>query len=131
MFLTIKISQMSYKNIPFDRRRAESLNIMTKYPDKIPIIVQVGRGAKDVPLLDKNKFLAPKNMTMAQFLYTVRRRINLPAEKALFIFCGDALPTTATQIMDLYHNYADPDGFLYMTYTSESTFGGSMLSPYV
>lgn len=114
---------MSYKNIPFERRRAESISIMTKYPGRIPIIVQMGRGAKDVPPLDKNKFLAPMNMTMGQFIYTVRRRINLTAEKALFIFCGDALPTTATQISELYQSFADTDGFLYMTYTSESTFG--------
>jgi GABA(A) receptor-associated protein len=114
---------MSYKNIPFERRRAESINIMSKYPGRVPIIVQVGRGAKDIPPLDKNKFLAPMNMTMGQFIYTVRRRINLSAEKALFLFCGDTLPTTATQMGELYQYHADPDGFLYMTYTSESTFG--------
>jgi GABA(A) receptor-associated protein len=114
---------MSYKNIPFERRRAEAQNIMSKYPDRIPIIVQMGRGAKDVPMLDKNKFLAPKHMSVGQFLYTVRRRINLPAEKALFLFVADTLPTTATTMIDLYSNYAEPDGFLYMYYTSESTFG--------
>ena len=83
----------------------------------------MGRGAKDVPPLDKNKFLAPKNMSMGQFIYVVRRRISLPAEKALFLFCGDALPTTATHMAQLYQDFADTDGFLYMTYTSESTFG--------
>lgn len=114
---------MSYKNIPFERRRAESINIITKYPDRIPVIVMQGRNAKDIPLLDKNKFLTPKNMSVGQFLYVVRRRINLPAEKALFLFCGDMLPTTATQMAELYQNHADTDGFLYMTYTSESTFG--------
>ncbi len=114
---------MSYKNIPFERRRAEAQNIMSKYPDRIPIIVQMGRGAKDVPPLDKNKFLAPKNMSMGQFIYVVRRRINLPAEKALFLFVADILPTTATTMLELYGTYAEPDGFLYVYYTSESTFG--------
>ena len=83
----------------------------------------MGRGAKDVPPLDKNKFLAPRNMTMGQFIYVVRKRINLTAEKALFLFCGEMLPTTATYMAQLYQDHADTDGFLYMTYTSESTFG--------
>lgn len=114
---------MSYKNIPFERRRAEAQNIMSKYPDRIPIIVQAAKNAKDVPMLDKNKFLAPKAMTLGAFLYVVRRRINLPPEKALYLFCADTLPTTSQTVIELYGSYAEPDGFLYIYYASESTFG--------
>jgi GABA(A) receptor-associated protein len=106
-----------------EQRIDECQRIMNKFPDRIPIIVKKASKAADAPDLDKNKFLAPKAMTVGQFLYVVRRRMNLPPEKALFIFVENTLPTTATLISDLYYNHRARDGFLYMQYSSESTFG--------
>ncbi len=106
-----------------EQRILECQRITAKFPDRIPIIVQKASKATDVPSIDKNKFLAPKGMTVGQFLYVVRRRLNLPPEKALFVFVKDMLPTTAELMSNLYYNYRDPDGFLYMHYSSESTFG--------
>ena len=31
---------------------------------------------------------------VAQFMYIIRRRINLPSEKAMFLFVNKVLPTT-------------------------------------
>ncbi len=106
-----------------EQRVNECQRIMSKFPDRIPIIVQKASKATDAPDLDKSKFLAPKAMTVGQFLYVVRRRMNLPPEKALFIFVDNILPTTATPISDLYYSHRARDGFLYMSYSSESTFG--------
>ncbi len=106
-----------------EQRIQECQRIMAKFPDRIPIIVQRAPRAADVPNIDKNKFLCPKSMTMGQFIYVVRRRMSLPPEKALFLFVDNSLPTTSQAISDLYYNHRNRDGFLYMTYASESTFG--------
>ena len=108
---------------PFVNRVAEYERIRQRFPGRLPIIVERATRATDAPPLQKQKFLAPESMTVGQFLYVLRRNMNLPAEKALFIFCGDMLPTTATLMRELYETNRDKDGFLYLTYSSESTFG--------
>lgn len=108
---------------PLERRAAEAARIKERYPGRIPVIVEPAARAADVPPIDKSKFLVPGNMTVGQFLYTLRKRLALPAEKALFLFVGSTLPTTATLISQLYEEHADGDGFLYLSYSGESTFG--------
>ena len=108
----------------FQSRVEDFERIRQRFPGRIPIIVEKASRATDAPPLAKQKFLAPDAMSMGQFIYVIRRSMNLPPEKALFVFCGDILPTTATPMRELYHNYRDQDGFLYLCYSSESTFGG-------
>lgn len=60
---------------------------------------------------------------MGQLVYVVRRRLSLPAEKSLFLFVNNSLPTTSTLVSQLYAAHQDEDGFLYLTYSGESTFG--------
>lgn len=76
--------------------------------------------------IDKNKFLVPGDLTVSQFVFVVRKRLALAPEQSLFIFCSGTLPTTGTLLRELYSTYADPDGFLYLLYAAENTFGGGM-----
>ena len=77
----------------------------------------------DAPEIDKKKYLVPHDLTVGQFTFVIRRRIQLEAEKALFIFCKNALPPNAALLSDVYAEHKDADGFLYMTYSGENTFG--------
>jgi GABA(A) receptor-associated protein len=105
-------------------RIAESERIRQRFPGRVPIIVEKASRAADVPSLPKCKFLAPEHMNVGQFIYVIRKNLSLPPEKALFLFVGDILPTTATLMSELHFYHKDPhDGFLYMKYSSESTFG--------
>jgi GABA(A) receptor-associated protein len=107
----------------FETRAAEACRIREKFPGRIPVIVE--RAAKDKLLapIDKNKFLVPAELTMGQFIFVIRKRITLASEKALFVFCNNSLPTTGSLMRELYGQYCDADGFLYMTYCGENTFG--------
>ena len=78
-----------------------------------------------MPQIDKNKFLVPGDLTVSQFVFVVRKRLALGAEQSLFLFCAGTLPTTGTLLRELYATYADPDGFIYLLYTAESSFGGT------
>lgn len=53
----------------------------------------------------------------------VRKRIKLSPEKAIFIFINNVLPPTAALMSKIYDEYKDEDGFLYVQYSGENTFG--------
>ncbi len=108
----------------FEQRLNESTNIKNKFPDRIPVIVEVALSAsRDLPKIDKNKFLVPGDLSLGQFIFIIRRRLILPPEKALFIFVNNNLPLTSNLMREIYGNYKDDDGFLYIKYASENTFG--------
>lgn len=109
----------------FQARVEESTRIMNKYPDRLPIICEksIDRKNSDLPTLDKTKYLVPVDLTISQFLYVIRNRMKLPAEKAVFLFVGNTIPSCSTPLTQIYHKYKDADGFLYITYTGENIFG--------
>ena len=103
-------------------RIGESSRILTKYPDRIPVICEKGNG-RDNPDIDKNKYLVPNDLTIGNFLLVIRKRIKLESHEALFLMTNGSIPPTTAIFKDLYHRYKDSDGYLYMTYTKENTFG--------
>ncbi|KAL2628278.1 hypothetical protein AAZX31_07G242400 [Glycine max] len=127
MFLCLKFSETMAKSPfklehPLERRQAESARIRDKYPDRIPVIVEKAERS-DIPDIDKKKYLVPADLTVGQFVYVVRKRIKVSAEKAIFVFVNNTLPPTAALMSSIYEENKDDDGFLYMTYSGENTFG--------
>jgi len=79
---------------------------------------------KDLPMITQKKFLFPKSFTVGQAVSVLRRRIpELTPEKATFIFAGDAVPTNSATLASIDEQNCDEDGFLYLTYGEENTFG--------
>lgn len=110
------------KTNDYSKRLSESTNIKTKYPDRIPIIVEKYKGST-LPDIDKCKYLVPKDMNLGQFVYIIRKRIKLESNQALFVTINGVLGSPSTTIAELHDNQKDEDGFLYVVYTSENTFG--------
>ena len=104
-------------------RKEEAHRILEKYPDRVQIVVEKKKELDGIIDLDKHKYLVPKDMTLGQFVYVIRRRIKLKPEKAIFVFVNNILPPVAQLISQLYEEHKDEDGFLYLTYGSENTFG--------
>ncbi|CAA2993356.1 Ubiquitin-like superfamily [Olea europaea subsp. europaea] len=90
----------------------------------VQVIVEKA-GRSDVPDIDKKKYLVPADLCIGQFVYVVRKRIKLSAEKAIFVFVDNILPPSASLMSKIYEDHKDEDGFLYMTYSGENTFGSS------
>ncbi|KAI9630209.1 hypothetical protein KEM48_012242, partial [Puccinia striiformis f. sp. tritici PST-130] len=107
---------------PFEKRKAEAERIRQKYPDRIPVICEKA-DRTDIPTIDKKKYLVPSDLTVGQFVYVIRKRIKLAPEKAIFIFVDEVLPPTAALMSAIYEEHKDEDGFLYVTYSGENTFG--------
>ena len=116
------------KKHTFQQRKEESTKIIKKYDDRIPIIVTKDPKCATLNDINKNKFLAPSDLTLGQFLVVIRKRINLQESEALFVFVNEStLATTASTIGQLYEDYQDEDGFLYFLYCSENAFGTSSM----
>ena len=102
-------------------RVGEASRILRKYPDRVPIILE--KSGNEVPDIDKKKYLVPADLTIGQFCYVIRKRLKVNSEKAIFIFVNDKIPPTSSMISLIYDENKDKDGFLYVTYSGENTFG--------
>lgn len=109
----------------FEDRLKESEEIIKKYPSRIPLIVEKLSNKNDniIPNIDKNKYLVPEDLTVGQLIYVVKKRIKMTPEKAIFIFCNDKLLNSSLNMRQVYNENKDKDGFLYIIYSGESTFG--------
>ena len=95
---------------------------MNKYPMRVPIIVEKC-SKSTINDIDKNKYLVPKDLNMNQFVYIIRKRINLDKSQSIFIMVNNSLCPSNTPMGVVYETHKDKDGFLYIKYTSENTFG--------
>jgi len=98
---------------------------MAKYSDRIPIICEKLASDNDVPDIDKHKFLVPRDLTVGEFMCVIRKRIRLQPGDALFLFVGEFnnIPPSNMVMNSIYDRYKNSDGFLYITYSRENTFG--------
>jgi GABA(A) receptor-associated protein len=105
-----------------EKRKEVADRIKSKYPDRIPVIVEKAPKS-DAPDIDKKKYLVPADITVGKFVFEIRKHMKLSPEKAIFLFVNNTLPPTADLIANIYERYKDEDGFLYITYSGENTFG--------
>tara|TARA_B100001094_G_scaffold331602_1_gene400531 strand:+ start:1712 stop:2071 length:360 start_codon:yes stop_codon:yes gene_type:complete len=106
----------------FDDRLKESSKILNKYTDKIPVIIERYK-TKNLTNIDKKKYLLPKEITVGQLLFIIRKKISLSSEQAIYLFSENDLLSSNTLIIDLYNKHKDDDKFLYLFYDTENTFG--------
>jgi GABA(A) receptor-associated protein len=112
------------KQHSLQERRDESLRVLEKYQDRVPIVCERSpTAAKDCPQIDKMKYMVPFDLSIGQFIWVIRKRMHLPPEKALFLFINGFIPTSSSIIGEVYESHKSDDLFLYITYSLENTFG--------
>jgi GABA(A) receptor-associated protein len=115
---------MSFKNLySLNQRKNECEKILLKYPNRIPIICEKNYNSINAPDIDKHKYLVSRDLTLGQFMHIIRQRMNLSAEVGLYIFISGFIPTNSQFLSNLYVDFRDDDGFLYIIYDIENTFG--------
>ena len=116
---------MGYKERKsLEERKKETDDILKKYPDRIPCILEKSIGnSNELPNIDKEKFLVPGDLRMSQFMFVIRKRINIRPEQAIFIFCNGQILLNQSEIKDIYNKNKHEDNYLYLQYSGESTFG--------
>jgi GABA(A) receptor-associated protein len=114
-----------FKTLDINKRKMESVRLLKKFPDRIPVLVKPGNTI--TPVIDKCKYLVPSDMSIGEFVNIIRKRVKLDSSKAIFIFVNNVLPTTSATMKSIYEQHAESDGFLYITYSVENTFGSNVL----
>jgi GABA(A) receptor-associated protein len=114
----------------FSKRKLESQRVLSRYNDRIPVICEKAPSQPlSLPQIDKEKYLVPSDLTMGQFMYVIRKRLKLPSEQALYFVIGGEIPSQSELITFYYDNKQNKDGFLYVQYLSENTFGEHIFTP--
>ena len=117
-----RLSTPFKKAYALEKRKEEARRIITKYPDRIPVICE--RKTLDAPELDRKKYLVPKDLTLGNFMYIIRKRVKISPEKSLYLFIDGNIVTLTTLMSVVYEQYMNKDdNFLYIEYATESTFG--------
>jgi GABA(A) receptor-associated protein len=114
----------SFKNrYPFKQRKQDCEQILLKYPDRIPVLCEKYPYSKNAPDIDKHKYLVGYDLTIGQFMAVIRKRMNLKPEVGLYIFINGLIPSNSALVQHLFLDFKDNDGFLYIEYDVENTFG--------
>lgn len=120
-----KIENLNWKDYKlkksFNERVSECQLILKKYPDKIPIIVN--ECSDDLKDKIKRKMLLQSDMTVSNYLYSIRQKFKIKPEESFLLFVNGKIPTSTTLLYELYNNHKDKDGFLYISIIKENVFG--------
>ena len=111
------------QRVSLNDRKINSERIMSQHPDRIPVVVECSDQLQAEHPLKKNKFAVPYDLTLAQFLFVIRKHMKLQPEYAIFAIINNRLHPTTSPIGSIYAQEKMEDGFLYIDIFQESTFG--------
>ena len=115
------------KSTPLEERKKKSFKMTSLYPDRIPVIVEMSPSSASyntyTTASHKIKYLVPYDITMGQFIKILRDKLKLESSVALFFFINNKVFPITSLIGNIYKENADEDGFLYIEFCEESTFG--------
>lgn len=109
------------QRLSLDQRRIQFARVADRRPKYVPVILEPG--TRQTRACDKEKFLVPNDLSVAQFAYVVRKRLKMDSAEALFLLVERRMASATTTFASLYASNACEDGFLYVTYTFENAFG--------
>uniref|UniRef100_A0A3Q1GG79 Microtubule-associated protein 1 light chain 3 gamma, like n=1 Tax=Acanthochromis polyacanthus TaxID=80966 RepID=A0A3Q1GG79_9TELE len=122
--------EKSMEMMPFKQRKClatrkdEVCSIRSKFPNKLPVIVERYIREKTLPLLDKTKFLVPFDRLSDCLPF--RNKIALDSTQALFLLVAEkSMSCMSSSMGEVYSQHRDTDGFLYITYASQEMFGAA------
>ena len=73
--------------------------------------------------MDSERLLVPGDFTVGNLSTIIRNRIKISAQQSIFLFVNNALLPANQPLSTVYQQRKDPDGFLYVLYSGENTFG--------
>ena len=115
------------KSTPLEERKKKSFKMTSLYPDRVPVIVEMSPSSASyntyTTASHKIKYLVPYDISMGQFIKILSDKLKLAPSIALFFFINNKVSPITSLIGNIYKESADEDGFLYIEFCEESTFG--------
>lgn len=106
-----------------ERKRLASI-LLEKYLDRVPVLVD--RGTTKDPFPRKSKYIIDGTTTFGALIATIRKQMVIPAGSGLFAYTlNHKMITGSNLVVTVYNEFKSDDGFLYILYTLENTFGSS------
>lgn len=105
------------KKQPLEMRQKNSRSILDKYENRKPLIITDEK--KNI-----HKILPQDSHTVSVILIPLRKKMKIHPTDSIYLFINNKImPNPADKILNLYNEYKDEDGFLYMDVRKENTFG--------
>lgn len=121
--------ESKYRGQTFEQRLWSASQLKIKYQDRVPVVVLPYKSYPVQRRMSQEKFLVPVDITVAQFLLILRKKMTLKPEETLFLFAESAggkkksLLSATDTIGTVYDSCHEPDMFLYLVYSQEDAFG--------
>ena len=107
-------------------RLQNSSKLIEKNKGQIPVICEKDEKS-NMKALIKTKYLIKKEITVDQFIGTLRKKLQLDSNDALFLLANcknNKYAIVGTESLgSIYDKYKDEDGFLYIIYSNEKIWG--------
>lgn len=108
----------------FQKRAELSERIRSRHYSKVPVIVDRAADSPNLPLLEKQKYLTPQHFTMANFANEILQHIPVQEQAHICFYVGNGVRAMPALLMQqVYEQYKDSDGFLYVSYGEYKSFG--------
>ena len=112
-----------FRQRPTAERKMLASTVREKYRDRIPVFVD--RATSKDPHSKKCKYIIEATTTFGALMAVIRKQVIVPAGAALFIYTlNHHMIPVSSLIITVYNDFKSDDGFLYVLYTMENTFGG-------
>ena len=107
----------------FNKRKAVATKISEIYSDRVAVVID--RLNDETPNISRTKYLVARNSSFDNFTCNVRKHITkIDSRQGLFFFVnGTTLIPNGAEMSTIYNRYKNEDGFLYLTYALENTYG--------
>ena len=81
------VFQYKKENPDLEKRKQESNQILKNFSDKIPVICEKDPKSKIASIV-KTRYLIPKNHTISQFSYIIRKKVVLKNDESFYLLAN-------------------------------------------
>ena len=99
------------------KRKKDSENLLKNNPICVPVIIKK-KIDSNLEKCDKTNFLVPKEFSADQFIFLLRKRLDLTKEQNLFLTSNENLINGEIKFYEIYSKFKNEDGFLYISYSN-------------
>ncbi|CAD2217646.1 hypothetical protein AGDE_03902 [Angomonas deanei] len=112
------VGYKSFKELhTLEQRKKTFEKFFEKSPDAIAVVVEYPEAE------EAKKFCVPPRMVMSSLVSHIQQRLSLDPTEAIFAYVGDTVAPPVALLQDLYKEYKDEDGFLYVKIKKEVAYG--------